>query len=103
MNITPRLKSWKFRDDGNSEWAEIDYRGLKGWLCDCDGDFTEWSLTEVKDEEETKVVGGTVYPSKEDNIYHMDMAVLIIEEIIYHMSGDSLNKLNTQPLDTESK
>ena len=82
IEYEPQLHSWKIRDDGNSEWGKINYRGIEASYMDCDGDATEW---EVRDQHNH--VKGTIFHV--NGMYHTDAAIAIIENIIFHLSGDS--------------
>ncbi len=78
-----KLKSWKIRDDGNNEWGEVDYRGIIGKFMDCDGDFTEWSVKK----DGCFSIEGNIYDV--NDVYHEDVAIRMIEELIFILSGDA--------------
>lgn len=88
VGYKPKLHSWRHSDDGNSEWANIDYRGIQGYVMDCDGDGSLWSVHIAHPDtgKEIRIASGENFEC--GDIYHMDLAIKMVEGILFVVSGD---------------
>lgn len=97
--VAPTKLNWRFWETNMAGYGEFKGAGYKVWVIDCDGDYSEWTISRHG---ELIAEGRTGFDDSGD-YYHFDAACLDAELVLHSLARAQRSRLKSRGIYARSR